>query len=339
VVLLVLKPPTVQSDGNLSIFQRLRQLDLLGAGLLIPAVVCLLLALQWGGNQDPWNSSRIIGLFIGFGLLIILFVASQIILGDQATLPPRILKKRSIAAAVSFAMFFGGSIFLLMYYLPLYFQSIRGVSASRSGINILPLMGGVVVSSILVGSLVTVVGYYTPFLIVSQMIACIGFGLLTTYSTNIPTGKWIGYQLLAGLGCGSGFQVPITAVQTVLAVEDISVGSAAVIFFQNLGGALFISVGQSVFQNGLIRGLEQYAPKVNPHAILDAGATNIRSILASLGQEDQFGNITLAYMVGLRDTYRVSLSLACVAAAIALFFEWKSVKSGQKNVDVATIAA
>jgi hypothetical protein len=329
VVIAVLKAPPAQYDRNLSAFQRLRELDLIGASLLIPAVVCLLLALQWGGNKYPWSNSRIIGLFIGFGLFTIVFVISQAILGDRATLPPRILGQRSVAAAIGFAMFFGGAIFLLMYYLPLYFQSVRGDSATRSGIDILPLMGGTVFSSVLVGGMVTAVGYYTPFLIGSQILICIGLGLVTTYTVNIATSKWIGYQILAGLGAGAGFQIPMTAVQTVLSKDDISLGSAAVVFFQNLGGALFISVAQSVFQNGLIRGLAQYAPTVSPQAILGAGATEFRNVLASIGQEDQVENVILAYMTGLRDSYRVSLSVACVAAVAACFLEWKSVKHGE----------
>jgi hypothetical protein len=123
-------------------------------------VVCLLLALQWGRNQYPWNNSRIIGLFIGFGLFTILFVISQAIRGERATLPPRILGQRSVAAALGFALLFGGTFFLLMYYLPLYFESGRGASATKSGIDILPLIGGVAFSSIFVGSMVTVVGYF-----------------------------------------------------------------------------------------------------------------------------------------------------------------------------------
>ncbi|OJJ44953.1 hypothetical protein ASPZODRAFT_153281 [Penicilliopsis zonata CBS 506.65] len=326
VVLFVLKLPSKNEFSGTSVLNRIKQLDLIGAALLIPAVVCLLLALQWGGNKYPWNNSRIIGLFIGFGLLTIIFAYSQIKLGERATLPPRILKQRSVAASLTFGLFFGGSFFLLVYYLPIFFQSVRGSSAMKSGIQLLPLMLATVTSSVIVGGLVTMAGYYTPFLIVSTAIVCIGAGLLTTYSVDISTSKWIGYQILTGAGVGAGFQIPMTAVQTVLPAKDIPLGSAAVMFFQTLGGALFIAVGQSVFQNGLISGLQQYAPTVNSATIINAGATEIRHVLDTIGQTDQLHNVIQAYMKGLANTYRVSLALIIVAFVASCFLEWKSVK-------------
>jgi MFS family permease len=272
--------------------------------------------------------------------MIILFSISQIKLGDRATLPPGILKRRSVLAATTFALFFGGAFFVLVYYVPIFFQSVKGSSAMKSGIQLLPLMLATVVSSVLVGAFVTIAGYYTPFLIGSTAIAAIGTGLITLYSIDISTGKWIGYQILVGAGVGAGFQIPMTAVQTVLPAEDIPVGTAAVMFFQTLGGALFIAVGQSVFQNGLIDGIREYAPSVDPRAIVGAGATEMRHVLAELGQEDQLGAITEAYMKGLRDAYRVSLALALVSFVASCFLEWKSVKkAGQENKgDVAVPA-
>ncbi|KAE8139232.1 major facilitator superfamily domain-containing protein [Aspergillus pseudotamarii] len=340
VIIFILRVPKKSEFSGTPILDRIKQLDLIGASLLIPAIVCLLLALQWGGNKYPWNSSRVIGLFVGFGLMIIIFTFSQIKLGDRATLPPGILKRRSVLSATMFALFFGGAFFLLVYYVPIFFQSVKGSSAMKSGIQLLPLMLATVISSVLVGAFVTAVGYYTPFLIGSTAIAAVGTGLITTYSVDISTGKWIGYQILVGAGVGAGFQIPMTAVQTVLPPEDIPVGTAAVMFFQTLGGALFIAVGQSVFQNGLIDGIREYAPTVDPRAIVGAGATEMRHVLATLGQLDQLDAVIRAYMSGLRDAYRVSLALALVALVASCFLEWKSVKKtgqGSKN-DVAVPA-
>ncbi|KAE8153034.1 major facilitator superfamily domain-containing protein [Aspergillus avenaceus] len=326
VILFVLRLPSKTEYSGTSISSRIKQLDLLGASLLIPAIICLLLALQWGGNKYPWDSSRVIGLFVGFGSMIILFAISQFKLGDRATLPPSILRRRSVLAATSYALFFGGSFFLLVYYLPIYFQSVKGSSAMKSGIQVLPLLLAVVVSSVILGALVTVTGYYTPFLIVSTAIAAIGVGLVTTYSVHISTPKWIGYQIVVGAGVGAGFQIPMTAVQTVLPQQDIPVGSAAVMFFQTLGGALFIAVGQAVFQNGLIRGIREYASSVDPRVIVGAGATEMRHVLGAVGRGEELEGVVRAYMSGLRDVYRVSLALVVVAFVAGCFLEWKSVK-------------
>ena len=78
--------------------------------------MCLLLALQWGGTIYAWNSSRIIGLFVGFGLMVIIFIVIQIKRGDKATLPLSVLKQRTIASAALFSFFMGASIFILIYY-------------------------------------------------------------------------------------------------------------------------------------------------------------------------------------------------------------------------------
>ncbi|KAJ5456026.1 Efflux pump roqT [Penicillium daleae] len=352
VVLLVLRLPSNNQHRKLSFSRIAQELDVIGASLLIPAVVCLILALQWGGNAYAWGSSQIIGLFVGFGLFILLFAVSQIYISRQdekvapskksttATLPPSILKKRTIWSAGLFAFFFSGGFFLLVYYVPIYFQSVRGSTAMTAGLQILPFMLATVVSSIIVGALVTAAGYYTPFLIGSTAIAAIGSGLITLYDVDISTAKWIGYQIVVGAGIGAGLQIPMTAVQTVLKPEDIPVGTAAVMFLQTLGGAIFIAVGQSVFQNGLQAGIYVYAPEVDPSVILNAGATEMRHVLASLGQLDQLDGVIKAYMSGLRDTYRVSLALMLAAFVTTLFVEWKSVKKsdGPSNDDTTVVA-
>lgn len=107
----------VNNPDNQSWFDRIKQLDLLGTAILIPAIVCLLLALQWGGTEHPWKSSRIIGLFVGFGVMAIIFAAIQLREGDNGTLPPRLFKNRNVLLAMMFAFFFGAGFFPLVYYL------------------------------------------------------------------------------------------------------------------------------------------------------------------------------------------------------------------------------
>ncbi|KAI7968686.1 hypothetical protein EIK77_005702 [Talaromyces pinophilus] len=188
-----------------------------------------------------------------------------------------------------------------------------------------------VISSVAVGALVTAVGYYTPFLIASSALVAIGAGLVTLYDVDTSTGKWIGYQIVLGMGTGAGLQVPMTAVQTVLRTEDIPVGTAAITFFQTLGGTIFIAVGQSVFQNGLTAGIHDHAPGVDPSVIISAGATDIKSALATLGQLDALHGVIKSYVDGLRDTYRLSMALVIVAFVAACFLEWRSIKTGGKS--------
>ncbi|KAL4787020.1 major facilitator superfamily domain-containing protein [Aspergillus varians] len=328
IIIFILKLPEQTEFKGTPLLERIKQLDFLGASLIISCIICLLLALQWGGNKYPWNNSRIIGLFIGFGLLTIITIVSQIKLGDRATFPPRIMKRHAVISSISYAFLFGGAYFTLVYYLPIFFQSVRGSSAMSSGIKLLPLMLATVVSSVATGILVTIFGYYTPFLIGGTALASIGSGLVTMYSIDTPSGKWIGYQILLGAGVGPGFQIPLAAVQTSLKPADIPQGTTVLMFFQTLGGAVFLSVAQSLFQNGLIDGVKAYAPSVDPAKIVDAGATEMRHVLSELGQLDQLRNVILAFLDGLQDTYKLTTALFCVAFAVSCTFQWKSVKDG-----------
>ncbi|KAH8812502.1 putative MFS toxin efflux pump [Xylogone sp. PMI_703] len=340
VVFLVLRIPRDPNDSNKPYLERLKELDLIGASILIPGIICLLLAVQWGGNTYAWNNSRIIGLFVGAGLFIILFIYSQIRLGEKATLPPRILKQRTVGAVSAFVFFFGAGIFSLMYYLPLYLQSVKGSSPTKSGIQILPLMLSSVLTSILAGVYVTLVGVYTPFIIVSSAIMTVGAGLITTFDIDTVFGRWFGFQIITGLGAGVAFNIPLVAVQTVLDMDDIPIGSVCVMFFQSLGGALFIAVSQSVFQNGLIDGLKKYAPELDPKVMVNTGATAIRSVLKAMGEEDLLRQAIMAYVNGLKNTYRVTVGCFGVAFLAACLFEWRSVKKeGEKAKGQAPVMA
>jgi MFS family permease len=205
-VALFLKNPE-RLENNKTIKERLKHLDYYGALLLIPAVVCLLLALQWGGNQYAWNSATIIGLFCGFGAIVPIFVYVQFKLGERATIPIRVFTQRTVFFSSMFSFFVGSSFLIAIFYLPLYFQAVKGVSATKSGIDTLPLLLSVVLSSMAGGILVTVLGYFTPFMIGGMAIFTIGVGLLSTLAVDTSFGKWFGYQIVAGAGLGVCLQV------------------------------------------------------------------------------------------------------------------------------------
>jgi MFS family permease len=302
------------------------QLDLIGASILVPTVICLLLALQWGGTTYAWNSSQIIGLFVGFALLAIIFTFSQLKLGDNGTLPPRMFKDRNVIMAMIFACFFGSAFFALIFFIAIYFQSVQGSSATYSGIQLLPLLISTVISSMVTGGLISALGYYKPFMIVCMAMFATGAGLITTYDIDTPFSKWFGYQVLTGSGIGVGFQGGILVVQTVLPLKDVPIGTACISFFQTLGGALFISVAQTVFQNGLLSGIAAYTTGIDPQIFLHSGATQIRYILETLHQEQQLEGILKAYVMGLRNCFYITVACAIVAFFAACGLELRSVK-------------
>ncbi|KAJ6579472.1 DHA14-like major facilitator [Mycena vulgaris] len=331
VITIFFKPPrgAMHKSESMRWVDRIQQFDPLGTIIFIPAIVSLLLALQWGGSKYPWNNGRIIGLFVVFGVLISGFIAIQIWKQDLATVPPRILKQRSIMAAAWFALCLGSSFFILVYFLPIWFQAIKGVTAVKSGIDNLPMILSLVISSLLAGGVITAVGYYTPFMIMSSILMAVGAGLLSTFTVNTGHAHWIGYQVIYGFGVGFGMQQPIMAAQTVLSLQDVPTGTSLIMFLQTLGGALFISVGQNVFTNKLVSGLASQVPGVNPAIVLSAGATSLRNAV----DPQSLPAVLSVYNKALVSAYYVSVAMGCLSVVGALAIEWKSVKG--KNIEVA----
>ncbi|KAL2028943.1 hypothetical protein VTO58DRAFT_109973 [Aureobasidium pullulans] len=310
---------------------RVMDFDPAGTVIFLPMIICLLLALQWGGSTYPWSSGRVIALFVVFGVLLAIFVSIQFYVGEKATIPPRIIKQRSVAASAWFGVSLGAAFFLFVYYLPIWFQAIKGVSATKSGIMSLPLILGVVICSVVAGGLVTALGQYAPFMLASSVLMAIGAGLLSTFKVDTGHAEWIGYQALFGIGVGLGMQQILIAVQTVLPAADIPTGTAIVMFFQTLGGALFISVGQNVFTNKLVSGLKAAVPDLDPAIVLSTGATELKS---AIGEQYRDG-VLQAYNDALTNSYYVAVALATLSIIGSAAVEWKSVKGKKIEMTAA----
>jgi MFS transporter, DHA2 family, glioxin efflux transporter len=221
-------PPHVK-PAEATFKEKMLQLDPIGIVLIIGAVICYVLALQWGGISLPWNSSTIIGLFVGFGLLLICFSINEWWLDERAMLPKRLLKDRYIYQGMAYSFTIAGTYFLVLYFLPIYFQVIDNVTPIQSGVRNLPLILAITLATVASGIGVTVTGRPMPFMIVAGVLTTIGVGLLFTLTIGSSSAKWIGYQVLTGLGLGLGFQVPVSAAQATLPQIDIPSGSAMII--------------------------------------------------------------------------------------------------------------
>ncbi|OAL53265.1 MFS transporter [Pyrenochaeta sp. DS3sAY3a] len=311
--------------------QQVAKFDLHGTALFLPCIICLLLALQWGGSKYPWNSGRIIALLVISGVLAIGFVAIQWWKKEDATVPPRVFLNRNVWGSAWFGAMLGASFFILVYYLPIWFQAIKGVSATKSGIMNLPAILGLVIVSIVCGGAVTAIGYYTPFMLASSVLMAIGAGLLSTFETDTNSPRWIGYQFIFGAGVGSGMQQTLVAVQTALPAGDVAIGTAIMMFSQTLGGALFISVGQNVFTNQLIKHLASVVPDLDPSIVLRTGATELKNAIPS----EFLGGVLTAYNLALTNTFYVSVAAGAISIIGAAFVEWKSMKGKQIQMAAA----
>lgn len=304
-----------------SLRQQIAQLDPFGTLVLLPGIVCFLLALQWGGSTYPWNDARIIALFVLAGMLFLTFIGVQIWQQENATVPPRIFKQRSIFCGVAYCMSVGGAMITLIYYIPLWFQAIKGISAVHSGIDSLPMVLSLVVAAIASGAIITNTGYYNPWMFMCSTLMSIGTGLITTFQTDTGSPKWIGYQIIFGLGLGMGMQQASTAAQAVLAPNDVSIGVSLMFFGQSLGGAVFVCIGQAVFTNNLADSLGQI-PGLEPSLIIRTGATELRDVIAI----QDLPAVLFAYNGALSKAFAVALAAACFSIVPACGIEWKNVK-------------
>lgn len=325
-VMLILKPTEPFKKG-LSAKEKLLQLDPLGTFFLLPCLVCLLLALQWGGSSLAWSDGKIIALLVVFGVLFIAFIVVQIFTQKTAQIPARIIKNRNMLAGGFFVFCVAGSMMNMVYFIPIWFQAVKGVTAESSGIRTLPLVLSLVLGTITAGAATSKIGYYTQFAYISAVLTPIGAGLISTLQVDSGHSAWIGYQVLYGYGLGLGFQQAQLAAQTVLKRVDVPTGLALMVFMQTMGGAIFISVGQNILTSNLVSGITQIVEGVDPAMIVNTGATELRHLVPA----DQLPAVLEVYNHALRQVFLISAGLSSAAILGALGLEWKSVKKDKKG--------
>lgn len=222
------RTPTQAKTVPATAKEKFLQMDPVGISLIMGGIISFILALEYGGQKDPWNSSVVIGLLVGFGLIWIAFILWEIFQGDRAMLMGRLLRQHSVWQPSMFQFFFAASYFILLYYLPIYFQSVDNASPIRSGVLNLPLVIAIAVGSTVSGVIVSKTGHAAPFMLGGAVLATVSAGLMYTFDIGTSTGKWIGYQFFYGAATGLGFQMAINIAQASAEPADISSVTATV---------------------------------------------------------------------------------------------------------------
>ncbi|KAJ4373442.1 hypothetical protein N0V86_007580 [Didymella sp. IMI 355093] len=306
---------------NLSIIQQIQRLDPVGIFFLVPSIISLVLALQWGGTTYSWSSPTIIGLLVTFAVLLVVFGIVETLTPETAMAPPRVVLNRNVAGGMIFTFLNYGSIMAVAYYLAIWFQVAKGTSAMHAGINTFPMVIAMVVASILAAKTTQRIGYYIPSIIVCTILSSIGAGLLSTMTRSSDHSYWIGYQVLFGLGLGCGGQQASLATQRALPKKDVSLGLALGLLMQQLGGAVFLSVCQNVFATKLVDRLDGVAG-LDAHQIVDTGATAIRTIVPA----DKVDVVVDAYSFGITRCFVIAAALSAATIFGVALMEWKSIK-------------
>ena len=221
-IFFLFQAPPAAKPVSATLKEKILQMDPVGICMVMGAIVSFVLAVQYGGQSKAWNSSEVIGLLVGFAAITAVFVLWELYQGERAMIVPRLFKKRTVGISSVFCFLFTGSYLLAIYYLPIYFQSVFGLSPTMSGVDNLPLILTVTAALIGSGIFLSATGLAIPVAVGSAVLTTIGSGLLYTLDTNTSTGKWVGYQILSGFGWGFGVQIPVIAGQSHSLPEDIS---------------------------------------------------------------------------------------------------------------------
>ncbi|KAM0743392.1 hypothetical protein ACQRIT_003569 [Beauveria bassiana] len=305
-----------------SLQEKILQMDLPGVLLMMGATVAYLLAVQYGGISYSWNSSMVIGLLVGFAATIGTWISLQWYQGERSMVSPELARNRVSIVMMSFAFFFAGGYFAALYYLPIYFQSVFGTNPMMSGVYNLPFIIAVTISTISSGIVVSATGYYQPLLLGGGAVATVGCGLLYLLDINTNTASWIGYQIVAGLGWGTAFQIPMIAIQGSVPASHLASATAMLLFFQSLGGAFIVSGAQAGFVNRMVGFVLMKMPGAGKSTLVLTGATNIRQ---AFGQQQQLVVID-GYMAGIKLVFCICIGVTGIATLIGIACSWRKLK-------------
>ncbi|KAK4051704.1 hypothetical protein OIO90_004654 [Microbotryomycetes sp. JL221] len=298
------------------LFHQCLQIDWIGSFLILAAVTCLVLALQWGGNTKPWKSAAVLVPLILSIITGFVLIGWQKYLGDKAMVPPKVIKNWSVIMITIYSFAIRFVMLVDIYYLPIFYQVTRQASATKSSLDILALMLSIVLSVIIAGQIVGRVLYrFWPFLVAGPVFLAIGSGLLYTIDETTSAAKIIGYQILTGVGIGSVMQNSLLAMQVEFrdTPKLLAQGTGLASFSQFLGGTIGLAVAQAVFAGVLGEKMRQFAPNA-PIAIVKQDPLSIYDLPV-----DQIDPVIKAYVRTLKYVFILGVPFAIVAQITSFF--------------------
>ena len=191
---------------------------------------------------------------------------------------------------------------------------------------LLPSIIALSAAAISSGFILSVVGYYTPLMLLGSTMMAIGFGFLTTFKPTTGVSAWIGWQVMYGLGMGLAIPQPWSATSTALKSEDIPAGMTAIAFGISTGAALFISISENIFSNVLRQGLSNI-PDIDVDTVINQGATNLLDRVPASDEAQVVG----AYNFAVTRTFWSCVAVVCLGMVAALGMDWNSVKKTKKD--------
>jgi len=304
--------------------RRARQaVDWLGASLLAVALTSLVLVTDLGGLVYPWASAPVVVL----GLLVVLAVVGLVVAERRAAepvLPPHLFRNRVFVVSSLVGLIVGFAMFGSITYLPLFLQVVRGSSPTASGLQLLPMMGGMLFTSIGSGQVISRTGRYKVFPIVGTALMTTGLFLLSRISADTSVGTASLYMLVLGLGLGLVMQVLVLAVQNAVDYRDLGVATSGATLFRSIGGSVGTAIFGAIFAARLAEELTRRLP-AEALATVSGGVrsdpTTLRALPPSI-----FGPYAEGFALALGTVFLVASAFAALAFALAWLLEERTLR-------------
>ncbi|HTU15298.1 MAG TPA: MFS transporter [Solirubrobacterales bacterium] len=306
-VVLALTFPKVQNSVK-------RTIDYAGTVLLAIGLSSIVLLTTLGGTTYDWASPEIIGMGVVGVLALIAFGFAER-RAPEPILPPHLFRNRVFVVTSALGFVVGFALFGSLTYLPLFQQVVRGLDPTESGLQMLPLMGGLLIASIGSGQIISRIGRYRIFPILGTGIACFGLYLLSGIDSSIGAGTMALYMAILGFGLGLVMQVLVLAVQNAVSYSELGVATSGATLFRSIGGSMGTAVLGAIFANRLATEL---AAKLPAGAPSNAGGGSI--------DPEQIKHLPAMVRDGYIDAFTSSLTTVFLAAsgvvAFAFLLAW-----------------
>jgi EmrB/QacA subfamily drug resistance transporter len=298
--------------------RRSHKIDYLGAATVAAAVTSLLLFLSWSGPGNGWGDGTSIGLLVAALVLSVAFVLIELRV-PEPIIPMDLFKGRIFSGNAAFAFLLGVAMFGALIFLPLYFQAVKEMSPTESGLALLPMIVGIFAASIPSGQLMSRTGRYKQYPIISAVMVAAAMLLFSTIDIGTPYWQLALYMFVMGAGLGLSMQIVVTAAQNSAPRQHMGTATSTMTFFRSMGGA----IGTALFGAVLTSRLKEHLADTVPNAtqgVVDqlAKAANSVQALHSLPAPQPRGWALESLVKAMDDVFLVALPFLAIALLLAI---------------------
>ncbi|GGA12802.1 MDR family MFS transporter [Dyella caseinilytica] len=272
------------------------EIDYMGAAFLATALTCIVLFTTQGGVTLPWSSAQLWFTLV-FGLVALVGFVYEERHASEPIIPLVLFKERTFLLCSLIGFIIGTSLFGAMTFLPLYLQVVKNSTPSQAGMQLLPMMVGLTISSIISGRTISRIGRYRVFPIMGTLVASIAMALLGTLNNETPVEYLYVYIGLLGVGLGMVMQVLVLAVQNSVHFKYMGVATSGTTLFRSIGGSIGVATFGAMFTNGLHSRLSATLPKdaVLPHSMGPDGVHHLPDAIRSIYLQAFGGSLHMVY--------------------------------------------